>query len=341
MTPTARRATAHPSSNPTRAAHRPARLAIPTAIAWLVVTANPPTAAAQLPSLVELSAQYTPPTQLDGAQPVQSQIASYDVAIHLPIALSGGRLLLPGVAYHADAVAYSQLPADAKTHDTFQAPELSMMFVQRLPDRWAVMVRGGVGIAGRLDSVDARMIQYSALALVSRSISDRLMLGGGALVTGGFGRVLPLPAVSVRWRPSADVLVDAFVPAFATVRYTRWNRIEVGARIEATQSVYAIRDGNRWPCTAQPSDDPVTAPDEAMASPDACLDHVTYTVASAGLLAGVRLTSTIWLTTFAGVTLYRHTQRQDRDGDDLPGGSQHPPGATVVRTSLAWRLPGS
>jgi hypothetical protein len=78
-----------------------------------------------------------------------------------------------------------------------------------------------------------------------------------------------------------------------------------------------------------------------MADPDACFDHVTYVAGSAGLLTGVRLTSTLWRTTYAGLAFYRHADQRNRSGETIPGGGDTLPRAGFVRTSLVWRLPGT
>ncbi|MBC7973789.1 MAG: hypothetical protein H7138_02305 [Myxococcales bacterium] len=309
---------------------------------WLALAADPPTAAAQIPSLVDLTAQYTPPSRLDDPNVAEAQISSYRLTLNLPIPLSARRFLIPGVAYHVDSVAYARMPVDGDQQRTFQAPELSLLFVQLLPDRWSLTVRGGTTLAGGFDHIEPRMLRYNAVVLATHALSDRLSIGGGGLVTGGFGSILPLPAALVRWKPLDHLQIDAFLPAFVNARYTAWNRVEVGARIEVTGTAYALGDAPsvaRWPCAAQPDDDPLTPDDETMASPGACTDHVTYTVGSAGLLAGIRLTSSIWLTTFAGVSFYRHAEQQNRDSDAVPGGVHGLPAALFVRTSLTWRIP--
>jgi len=343
MTHTDLRAAACTPSFDRRTARGVVRLSIPVAIVWLVLAANPRTAAAQLPSLVELSAQYAPPADLGSGQPTQVQISSAQLTLNVPIPLSRSRFLIPGIADHVDTVSYAPMPTDTARR-TFHAPELSALFVQLLPHRWSLSVRAAGSLTGGFETVEPRTIRYTGLALVSRSASDRLNIGGGALVTGGFGKILPLPAVSVRWKPIDEVQIEMFVPAFASARYTAWNRIELGARVEVTGSAYTIRDDDttaRWPCKAQPTDDLTTSPNESMANPGACIDHATYTVGSAGLFTGVRLTSTIWLTAFGGFSFYRHAETLNRDGDVVPGGRQDLPRALFVRTSLTWRLPGS
>lgn len=344
MAHTDQQAAAYPTSFARRATRGSVRFSIPAAIVWLVLAANPRTARAQLPSLVELTAQYAPPADLGSGQPTHVQISSGQLALNVPIRLSRSRFLIPGLTDRVDRISYAQMPVDGSTRTTFHAPELSALFVQLLPNRWSATVRASGSLTGGFETIEPRTIRYSMLALVNRSTSDRLTLGGGVLATGGFGKILPLPVVSLQWKPINEVKIEVFVPAFASVRYTAWNRVELGARVEVTGNAYAIRDAHtadRWPCVAQPADDPATSPNESMANPGACLDHVAYTVASAGVFTGVRLTSTIWLAAFGGISFYRHAEVQNRDGDSVPGGAQDLPRALFVRTSLAWRLPGS
>jgi len=344
MAHTDQRITTHNVLFARRGALGRARWLVATALLCGVLAAKPRTAAAQLPNLVEVSAQYSPAAGLDSPELTQEEIWSYQVMLNVPIRLPGGRFLIPGVAYRADSIAQRSMSAASTQHTTFHAPELSALFVQLLPGRWSASIRASGSIAGRFETVDRHMIRYGALALASRSFSDRFVIGGGALASGGFGPVRVLPAVSLRWKPSDEVQVEVFVPAFASVRYTEANRVEFGPRVELAGMTYAIRDADiakRWPCATQPADDPATSVDETMPSPDACFDHATYTVASAGMVAGVRLTSTVWLTAFGGVSFYRHAEQQGRGGDAIPKGSQDLPRALFLRTSLAWRLPGT
>jgi hypothetical protein len=268
-------------------------------------------AAAQMPSLVDLSAQYTPPATLDGGAGPGVQISSYKITLNVPIPLSSTRFLIPGFAYRVDSVELSNTEPGASQHETYHGPELSVLFVQLLPKRWSLTVRGSAALVGGFDTID-RGKKYTGLALATHALSDRLTLGAGALVTGGLGDFLPLPVAMVKWEPTAELTVQAFVPAFAEARYVIRRRVELGARVEIAGSTYAV-----------PAD------------PDVPMDvdeHASYTVGSAGLLGGVRLTSTIWLTAFAGVGFYRDVEVGD-DGHELPA-------AGFIRTNLTWRLPG-
>ena len=313
-------------------------------VVCLAIVAARSTATAQVPSLVDLSAQYTPPGRANDPQTTEAQLSSFQLTLNVPVPLSPKRFLILGGSYHVDTVEYSQMPTGVEEDRTFHAAELAALVVQVLPERWILLARASGGIAGGFETVDRRMIRYNALVLAAKSVSDQLSVGGGVLVTGGYKRFLPLPAIQVNWRPSEEVLVEAFLPAFVNARYTVGNRFELGARVELTGATYAIRDArdrNRWPCTAQPTDDPGTPDDETMPRSSACLDHVSYTVGSAGVLAGIRLTSTVWLTAFTGVSFYRRFERLNADNGSIDGGKQSLPASGFFRASVTWRIPRS
>jgi len=322
---------------------RTGRLCRLAMIACCVLAVRGRTAGAQVPNLVDVSAQYTPQSGVGDAQSTQAQIASYQLKLNVPIPLSARRFLVLGGSYRLDTIALSS-PMSVDDHRTFRESGLSATLIQLLPDRWALVMRAGASLGGDFEGVDRRMLSGTAMALATHPITPRLVLGGGALVTAGFGHVLPLPVMLINWRPIDNVLVESFLPAFVNARYTAWNRVEVGTLIDITGSGYAIRDARttqRWPCAGQATDDPMTAADETAARPGACLDHVTYTVASASLLAGVRLTSTLWLTAFGGFSFYRHYEQQNRSGDALDGGARSLPSALFFRANLTWRIPHS
>jgi len=324
-------------------AARAGRLGRLAVVVCLVLAVRGSTAGAQVPNLVDVSAQYTPQSGVGDAQSTQAQIASYRLTLNVPIPLSPRRFLILGGSYRLETIDYSS-PMSVSDHRTFRETGVSATVIQLLPDRWSLVMRAGASLGGDFEGVDRRMLAGTAMALLNHPVSDRLSLGGGALVTAGFGHILPLPVMLLNWRPIDGMLIESLIPAFVSARYTLWNRVEVGTLIEVTGSKYAIRDGRtseRWPCAAQATDDPMTTGDETVARPGACLDHISYTVASASLLAGVRLTSTLWLTAFAGFTFYRHAEQQNRSGDALEGGVQSPSNALLFRANLTWRLPSS
>lgn len=310
---------------------RRAWLAGTAALIAICAIAHP--AHAQMPNLIDLSAEYTPPANLERSDLSRLQISSYQVALSVPIPLSPRQFLIPGLTYHVDST--SRVAMQDNAHDTFHAPEASLMFIQLMPQRWSITVRGAASVAGSYDTIDRRMIAYSGMLLAAWSPSDQVTAGAGMIVTGGFGQLLPLPALTVRWQPRQDLRIDMFVPAFAALRYTVWDGFELGARTEFQGHTYAYRGADA--CTTPR--DPTSS--DLMTGSDGCLDHVRYTMATTGVVGGVRLTDSVWLTAYAGTSVYRRGEELDRDDHQLPGASHTLPRVLFFRTNVAWRLPGS
>jgi hypothetical protein len=311
-------------------------------VACAVLIASRSTGHAQIPSLIDLSAQYTPPGKLDAPQQSQAQISSLDLTINLPIPLAAKSFLILGGGYQVDTVSFPRMPTADIEQQTFRAPAFSAMFVQLMPKRWILLGRVSATLSAGFDGLERRTIGYNAVALAMNSISDDLLVGGGAILTGGFGHMLPLPGAMLNWKPFDHLLIETFIPAFVNVRYSVQNRFEIGARLEVNSSTYVTKESrvaNRWPCSPQSSDDPSTPEDETMTRMDSCLDHINYTVGSAGIIAGIRLTSTLWLTAFGGVELYRRFEEDNRAGDALNDGMQALPATMVFRTNITWRIP--
>jgi hypothetical protein len=94
-----------------------------------------------------------------------------------------------------------------------------------------------------------------------------------------------------------------------------------------------------WPCAVRPADDPATEPDERVARPELCVDHVAYSVATAGVTVGVRAFSSVWLTAQAGHSLFRRFEPMNDDDEGVPGGGQSLPDTFFFRAGVTWRIP--
>jgi hypothetical protein len=309
------------------------------ALAWL---AWPRSAAGQLPDLAEVSVGYLPSATLSDQAPASAQVTSYDVAVNAPIPLGKTRFFIPGAAYHADAASFADTPPGFVELRRFHAVDVALLGVQLLPGDWSVTARVAPGLAGDFHDLDGRSFRLSTMVLVSHAFSDRFALGGGGMVTYQLGSVLPLPAVQVDWSPLRNLQVEAFLPAFAQARFTIGDRVQLGVRSEFNGNGYAIGDpriAGTWPCRSGGADRPGTPTDESRADPDACLDHLTYAVGSAGAIAGVRLLSSVWLQAFGGHTFFRRLERNAADGDPIPGGVDDLPNVPFFRIGLSWRMP--
>lgn len=294
-----------------------------------------------MPDLVDLSLQYMPRAELREPRLTEAQVSSYDAALNLPFLLGGSTFLIPGVNYHVDSISYENAPAGFEELRAFHSVDLALLFVQLLSPEWSVSLRVAPGLAGDFASVDSGMLRLGTVALATYSGSEQLVLGAGGLTGYSFGSLLLLPAAYVDWRPSPRWRLEAFVPAFAHLRLTLGSRVEVGVRAEVAGNSYAVRDARfaeSWPCAATP-DDPLTAVDERVRRPEACFDHVAYSVGAAGLVASVRPFASVWLSLFAGHSFYRRIEQMSEDDEPLPGGAQDVANVPMLRVGATWRVP--
>ena len=205
-------------------------LHVAAALCWAVFSFAPSTVRAQMPDLLGVGAQYMPPAELQGRGPTSAQVTSYDASLNVPLPLGSRTFLIPGLAYHFDSVSYSNTPPDFTQLRAFHSLELPLLVVQLLPNGWALSFRAAPGLAGDFRRFDGGLFHLSAVALASRSFSERVALGGGAVATYSFGSLLFLPAVSVEWKPIDGLVVQGFVPVFMSAKYTFSNRVELGVR---------------------------------------------------------------------------------------------------------------
>lgn len=283
---------------------------------------------AQFPDLLELSGQYLPSVELDDPVGVEAQVASYDASINVPIILSDTRFLIPGLAYHVDSVSFPNAPSEFIELRAFHSVDVALLYVQLLPKDWALSLRLAPGLAGDFAAVDVDMFHVSALAMATRGFSDKLVFGFGALASYSFGEFLPLPSIYLDWQPQEWLRFETFLPAFAHLDFIIGDRVEVGPRLDVAGNEYAVRE-------ARIQNSPACAGE----SRDQCLDHLAYSIATAGVQVGGRLTGSLWLTVFSGRTVFRRFEMQNARGRLLDGGVEDLPPSWFIRTSLTFRIP--
>lgn len=301
----------------------------------------PAAASAQFPDLLEVSAQYLPGVALAEPRPARAQVASYEATLNVPIVLGEHTFLIPGASYHSDAVSYRRTPPGFTPLRAFHSVELPLLFVQLLPRDWSLSLRVAPGLAADVPRLEVEQLRVSALGLATHAFSEHLVAGGGALASYAYGTLLPLPAAYLEWRPIDSLKVEAFLPAFIDVRYGFAGRVELGVRADVAGNAYSVRDQRirgAWPCAAR-SEDPATPASEAQAQPDQCFDHIAYSVGVLGIVAGVRLFSSVWWTALAGHTVFRRFDQRNARDERISGGLQAMPDALFLRTSLTWRIP--
>jgi hypothetical protein len=297
---------------------------------------------AQLPDLVDLSAQYMPSVELDEPKPLAAQVSSYDASVNVPLELGPRSFLIPGFAYHLESVSFSNIPAGFAELRSFHALELAFLYVQPLAEQWSLSFRFAPGLAGDFRDLDSGMLRVSALALATHTFSEQLLLGGGALADFSFGTLLPLPAAYLEWKPFQHFQLEAFLPAFVSVQYTLWERLELGARVRVAGNSYAVRDERirgAWPCRAEPSDDPTTAFDESRADARQCMDHIAYSVGTVAPFMALRVVESLWWNIQAGHSIFRRFEQRSAADERIRGGLDDLPNTAFVQSGLTWRLP--
>lgn len=312
------------------------------ALVLLALTLVAAPARAQFPDLIDISSQYLPGVALD-LPPAKAQVSIYELSLNVPFVLAErSTFLIPGASYHADSMSYAQAPAELDQIKLLQSIDASALFVQMLPDNWSLSIRVSAGIAGDFAAIDRRLLRLNALVMASHAFSDRFVLGGGALTNYAFGGLLPLPAIYVEYYPVPELRLESFIPAFANIRYTIAKRVELGLRAEVQGNAYGIRSEqvkDDWPCAALSRDDPALPGRQDIAEPDRCVDHVAYSVISAGIHVGVRLFATLWLTSFTGHTLYRRLEPMTATDNPIDSELQTLPNTWTIRANLSWRIP--
>jgi hypothetical protein len=301
-------------------------------------------ARAQVPDLLELSGAYLPgvPVEVPGSSEARAQVASYSVAINVPLVLGRSSFLVPGLAYRVDAASYRGVPDTFDDLRAFHGLDVSLLYIQLLPRDWSLALRVAPGLAGDLSSVDSGALRLSGAALAVHAFSDGASLGGGVIASYGFGSFMVLPAVYLSLGADDDpVGFELFFPAFARFEVRPLDGLEFGLRVEVSGSSYSVRDpriAERWPCV-----EGVDRVDRVggAARPDAkrCFDNLAYSVVSASAFVAVELWDSLWLDLAAGHTLYRRFDPRNQDGGAVDAGGQDLPNTLEMKVGVTLRLP--
>lgn len=293
-------------------------------LATTVVVVCP--ARAQFPDLFELGSQYLPgvPVAVPGSDDARAQITSYDVVLNLPIVLGETSFLVPGVAYHAEAVSYAGLPDGFTDLRAFHGIDLSLLYVQLLSPKWSLALRVAPGLAGDLTQVDRRTLRLSGAALANYAANDCLVLGAGVIASYGFGEFLVLPGLYASWKANDWLLLETMLPAFARVTATPIEGFEITLRADVAGNTYAVRDQRVLDTCGGD-----------------CMDHLAYSVVAVTAGVSVRLWESMWLSAAGGYTVYRRFEPFTRDNALTDDGAQTLPNVPLVRVGLTYRLPTS
>lgn len=315
----------------------------------LALLCAPAVASAQPLDLLELRSEYLPPTALSGDRPMgrtpwtdadDVQVSTYSLSLNLPLPLSDSTILAAGVGYRLDKLSFShESPAERELD--LHAFELPLTLIHLLSSDWMLLFQASPALAGDLVSVQSRALRMQALGLASYQASDQLVLGAGGAAMFEFGSFLPLPVLYAQWEPTDQIKVEALLPVQAEAKLGLDDRFEVGLRADVEGFSYAISDSairGSWPCKGG-VDDPSTPENEAQPDRAQCIDHIGYSVATAGLTFGVRTFDSLWLTVYGGHTFFRRFEQLNANNERVAGGTQTLPDVFFARVGLTWRLP--
>ncbi len=308
---------------------------------------------AQAPPLFHVAGEWIPQsdvdepdalTQLVTPEDVEAQVTNFNVGLNVPIRLSERAVLMPGATYDLLAISQSGgrpgIPGERELHSV----TASLIFNYRLSSSWGLIARFAPGLAGDFAEVDTDHLRLPASLLFTYDFSDRFTLGGGVLLTWQFGQPLPLPGVIVRWRPVDSLRVEAFLPGRASVVWQLHDRFEIGLGASLRGQAYTLSSKNiedRWPCSAQESDNPNTSFDETTASPEQCFRELAYSRAEVGPTVSVRIASSLWLSLRASYLVFRRYEFLNEDGDTPDIGDLGLDPNLMLQARLEFRLPGS
>ncbi len=309
----------------------------------------PAVANAQPLNLAELRSEYLPPTALAGERPMGTnpwsdaedvQVSTYGASLTVPLSLSESTVFAPGFGYRLDKLSFSHESPTERELD-LHSFELPLTLIHMPSSDWMLLLQAKPGIASDLEAIESRALRAQGMALASYQLSERLVLGAGGATMFEYGSFLPLPVLYANWQPTASISVDALLPLQAEAKWRASDRIELGLRADVDGSSYSIGDSaiqGVWPCAAQ-SDDLNTPDNEAQPSRAQCIDHIGYSVATAGASLGVRTVDSLWLSLYAGHTLFRRLEQMNADNERVAGGTQTLPNVFFARVGLTWRLP--
>ena len=239
---------------------------------------------------------------------LEVQFATLRTSAKAPLVLRGGKtIVMPGLGYSLTTTTLSN--TSDEDPDGFHELYLELGVIQRLAERWLLVGTLQPGLATNFDDVDSDHFRFQASALAMRETSGGGKYGIGVSASYVFGRLLPIPLVTLDWRPSSSIRVRGTLPSRLVAGYGLAKRFEIGLAGQFNGNRYMIDD-----------------PDQPMA------ESVEYSVGDAGLFASIKLFSSVWLTGYGGTTVFRKFDVKDDDNNTISDTDVDP--AAVIRVGV-------
>ncbi|MEL6187489.1 MAG: DUF6268 family outer membrane beta-barrel protein, partial [Myxococcota bacterium] len=203
--------------------------------------------------------------------------------------------------------------------------------------------RAGAGLSSDFIDLDVEeSFRGQFGAILSYQLETNLRIGGGIFVGNSLGELAPLPALLLNWQVSETVALDFVFPLNLDLRWTPFERLELGLSATLTGDAYQLspnRGRDAWPCSEEPADFPGTTYDETEADPNRCLTRLSTSRADIGPYLGVRLGGGLWFQVQASVPAFRRFKFLNEDGETPDVGDLELDRNVVLSARLELRFP--
>ncbi|MEM7447071.1 MAG: DUF6268 family outer membrane beta-barrel protein [Myxococcota bacterium] len=250
--------------------------------------------------IVRTDVRYVGAGELQGAEDevdgVSLSTLEFRGAFTLPIVLQkSGTILIAGANYSWLSPSTSGVDGAAEP-DNFQEVGVTVGAVIPFGPRWSLRAMFAPSLASNFEEASTDAWNFRSVAAASVLLSEKTTFSFGLVGSYQFGSLLPLPIVSIDWRPTASTSLVTGFPEGVQVRQFLGDRFLVGARLGLEGSQYFIGGSG----------------DE-----EGFVDHLQTTQLEAGPVVGLRIASALWLEAFGGYTLYRNLNIFDGGNDSF------------------------
>ncbi|MEM9190702.1 MAG: DUF6268 family outer membrane beta-barrel protein [Myxococcota bacterium] len=239
------------------------------------------------------------------------RLSTIRVRGNVPLRLDDA-VLVPGVFYTSTFVSLDS-DVDLGAPDTFHELGVSLALVQPLSEAWSLQFRVAPSIATDFSNVEGDNFRIANLVLATHRFNSSFSLGFGFLLNYIVGELLPLPVLTVDWRPVPFFFAEVFLPQRIRVGFAIGDRVELGLSAQLRGNRYSVSNDN--------------APR---------LDALVFSSAHGGAFASVRLFSGLWLLAYGGVTAVRRFDLLDDDEELASTDLENGP---ILQVSLEFRPP--
>ncbi len=258
-------------------------------VAVLVIGASSQAHAQREVPLVSGSAEYTSNAAVRDSDPeVSFSSIRWSIAGLVPIPVTRKTVIVLVPGYRGWRYSSSEA-SDINVHDLGVLSSVG----RQLTSRWAIAGTLGVGLATDFDEVDSDHIRVTGGITGELKVSPNLSVGLGVVGSYVFGKLLPVPIVSVDWLPSKRIYVFALAPQRVRVGFRATPKFDI--------SLATSIDGNQF---SAKTESPV-------------VDHINISRGTLRAQLSIRAIGNVWLSAYAGRTLFRTLKAFDESDNEL------------------------